>query len=434
METKEPLLEFELLSEEVKDILTTPPNWLTRWGISIILSIVILIIISCWIVSYSDTISASVIITTETPPVSISSPSGGRISEFYVSNDQIVTQNTPILLLENTSNLKDIQNLKKQLISFKESNGLFENKNLVSYFENNSYTLGELQPSYASLKNQFDSYRFYLKSNTVLIKVELLEQKKKQIQVLIENLNKLLVLKEKEKQNSKNKLESHKKLYEQKVISLLDYNQIESEFFSREFEIDNIKSSIIRNNIEISEIGNQIADASFSLNNQKNLSNEKLIEQANNLWAQILEWERKYLIKSPISGRVSLLNVWKANQMTAAGQEILKIVPNWDKLLVKGTVSSEGVGKIKLGQKAIIKVEAYPFEEYGVLEAHISSISLAPQDGKYFVELSLPNELKTSYNKVLVLKQEMKANAEIITHKRSLLERLFDKVLGKLQV
>lgn len=425
-------LDFELLSEDVKDILTTPPKWMIRWGISIVLSIVILIFLTSWFIKYSDTIAASISITTEIPPISITSPVGGRIAQIYVKNNQFVEINSPLLLLENTANLNDVLAIKKQIANLKSYNDIDKNLSYCLLSGDNSYSLGELQSLYSSLKNQIDSYRFFINTNTSQNKVALLNQKRNQIEILVENQRKLLILKEKEKLNSKNKLDSHRKLYEQKVISLLEFNQIEADFFAKEFEIDNINSSIIRNNIEMNEIGGQIVEQTFGVNNQVNDSKVKLVEQVNVLYAQILEWEKKYLIKSPSSGKISFLKIWKANQIATSGQELLKVVPENDKIIVKGTVSSEGVGKIKTGQKAIIKVEAYPFEEFGTLDATISNVSLVPQDDKFYVEFILTNNLTTSYHKVISLKQEMKASAEIITHKRNLLERLFDKVIGKM--
>lgn len=63
------------------------------------------------------------------------------------------------------------------------------------------------------------------------------------------------------------------------------------------------------------------------------------------------------------------------------------------------------------------------------------NISLAPDEqGNYYVDVILPNGLKTSYNKQLPFDKELKGNAEIVTQDLRLIERFFYQIrelLGK---
>ncbi|EKF54161.1 putative HlyD-family transporter [Galbibacter marinus] len=68
----------------------------------------------------------------------------------------------------------------------------------------------------------------------------------------------------------------------------------------------------------------------------------------------------------------------------------------------------------------------YPETEFGVLKGTVMNISQIPDDkGNYIVDVSIPHELVTSYGKRITFKQEMLAQAEIITEDLRLLERLF---------
>ena len=63
-----------------------------------------------------------------------------------------------------------------------------------------------------------------------------------------------------------------------------------------------------------------------------------------------------------------------------------------------------GIGKIKVGTKANIKLTGFPEQEYGILKATVNSIRKLPKEeltigNSYMVELLLDNALRTSYGK-----------------------------------
>jgi hypothetical protein len=49
-------------------------------------------------------------------------------------------------------------------------------------------------------------------------------------------------------------------------------------------------------------------------------------------------------------------------------------------------------------------------------------------DGKYIVEVSLPKMNETSYHKQLSMQQDMRGVADIITDKKRLITKFFDKL------
>ena len=99
----------------------------------------------------------------------------------------------------------------------------------------------------------------------------------------------------------------------------------------------------------------------------------------------------------------------------------------------------ENSGKVKSGQNVNIKLSSFPYAEYGMLSGEVKSLSLVPDQGKYYVEIELTNGLNTNYNKQLPLLQEMTGTAEIITEDLRLIERIIapirslynEKLVGK---
>lgn len=97
-------------------------------------------------------------------------------------------------------------------------------------------------------------------------------------------------------------------------------------------------------------------------------------------------------------------------------------------------VPSTNAGKVVQGQKVLIKLDNFRYQEFGIVEGKIQNISLTPDEkGNFYVDIILPHGLKTSYNKTLPFDKELRGDAEIVTQDLRLIERFFyqfRKLLG----
>ena len=74
-----------------------------------------------------------------------------------------------------------------------------------------------------------------------------------------------------------------------------------------------------------------------------------------------------------------------------------------------------------------VKLENYPYSQFGFLQGKIESISAVPnKDDLYTASVTLNKGLVTSYNKKLEMGQYLKGAAEVLTDDYSLLLRLFN--------
>ena len=75
-------------------------------------------------------------------------------------------------------------------------------------------------------------------------------------------------------------------------------------------------------------------------------------------------------------------------------------------------------------------MESFPSNEYGYLTGIVDYISNIPSGtDSFLIKVSLPNGLQTSYNKQIFFRNDLLAQAEIITEER----RLFDRLTGQLK-
>lgn len=85
---------IELRSEDVQEILGTPPNWLVRWGTTVVLIGFTLMLLAAWFIRYPDVVEAKVVITTAVPPMDVVTRTDGRIYRLLVRDNIAVEENT----------------------------------------------------------------------------------------------------------------------------------------------------------------------------------------------------------------------------------------------------------------------------------------------------------------------------------------------------
>lgn len=217
-----------------------------------------------------------------------------------------------------------------------------------------------------------------------------------------------------------------------------------------EKEFDDLKTDYLNTQSEnqqlqkaITTIRVQISEATGKLNLLKTEQAEKeqqmhldLLSSYNDLLDNIKSWEQKYVFKSPLDGQVEFLKFLSDNQFIQAGEEIFSIIPRENTVLGQMLLPANGAGKVEINSPVIIKLDNYPYMEYGSVNGKVSSISMVSKElqiaenhiESYLIQVELPEGLSTNYGKKLDFRYEIKETADIIVHDRRLIERLFDNL------
>lgn len=414
---------IELRSEEVQDILSYVPNWMIRWGNLLILVLIIMILFISWFIKYPDVINSSAMITTQIPPQKEYAKVTGKINKILIIDNQTVKKNQPLAILENTANYKDVFFLKTivDTIKLDHKNFVFPLEKLPILF------LGDVESDYAIFENNYVQYQLNKEldpfANSENANQLSLSELKGRLQSLI--LQKEL---QKSELDFKRKdLERYESLFNKGIISAQEYESKQLEFLQTERNYKNAGVSIsqIRESIN----NNHKTSKETKINRTKEEINllKSVIQSFNQLKKSIKDWEFRYVLSSNINGEVSFLEYWNENQQVSSGDLVFTIIPSQNSsFIAKITAPVQNSGKIKNGQKVNFKLENYPDNEFGMLTGHIKSISVIPnEEGQYLINVSLPEKLVTTYNKEILFKQEMRANAEIITEDLRLIERFF---------
>ena len=135
--------------------------------------------------------------------------------------------------------------------------------------------------------------------------------------------------------------------------------------------------------------------------------------------------EEKYLVTSPIKGKLTFTTIWSINQEVTTGELIATVIPHLQTAIIaKAFIPPSGFGKVEIGQTVNIKLSGFPYMEFGLLKGNIRSISLVPGSKGYVAEIELSKGMTTTYRENLKFIQQMDGTAEIITKKMRLIVRL----------
>lgn len=81
------------------------------------------------------------------------------------------------------------------------------------------------------------------------------------------------------------------------------------------------------------------------------------------------------MIRAPIRGQVQQLAVHAIGGVVQPAQELMRVVPADDELQVEAFLQNKDIGLVQTGRAAEVKIEAFPFTKYGVVEGRVVDIS-----------------------------------------------------------
>ncbi|WP_026732816.1 HlyD family efflux transporter periplasmic adaptor subunit [Fischerella sp. PCC 9605] len=153
--------------------------------------------------------------------------------------------------------------------------------------------------------------------------------------------------------------------------------------------------------------------------------------------SQILSYKlqlQQRIVRSPIDGVIFELPVTKPGAVVQAGQRIAQIAPKNMGFILKAQMPSQQSGFLKVGMPVKIKFDAYPFQEYGIVQGKVTWISpdtkvtQTPQGNveNFELEIALDQQYIQNGNKRIPLTAGQTANAEVIVRQRRVIDFVLD--------
>ncbi len=418
-------ININIHSSEVQEIMGRKPAWILRWGITILISLILAFVLCCYFIRYPQTVTAYITLTSDYPPADLAAKASGIIDSVFVSNGETVRKDQLLAMISNAADYRDVA-FAESFIS-REGDGVPElsGNELV---ELQKLNLGNIQSDWISYLSACYNYSDYLRIDQNGKKRKLLAE---QVQGAKTYYGKL------EKQRStvvdalvfeKKSLERDSILHVKKAISDQEYETSLKSYASMRNSLAGFDAEMTSAYLNRLQLEQQILELGTQGKIEEN-EYLRLISQARSRFQGSLAlWKEQYAIIAPYDGVVSLQNVWNRGQHITTG-EIIASVSATEGTAVKGRlkVPSLGFGKIEKGQTVNIKLSGFPYLEFGILRGKVEAISSVPELTEngllYTIDVSLPNGLESTYHKTFPFVQNMDGSAEIVTEDMRLIEQ-----------
>lgn len=211
-----------------------------------------------------------------------------------------------------------------------------------------------------------------------------------------------------------------------KYVAQSDYYDKEQAAITQEHELDAQRSHARELSAGISEQRAELESATSQFRRQQLDELEKATQQlvqSQNDETKARTRQALLILSAPVSGTVQQLAVHTVGGVVTTAQSVMEIVPD-DALEVEATIENKDVGFVSVGQRVAVKVEAFPYTRYGMLEGTVVDLSNdAVQDRKlglaFRARIKLVSNRMKIDNRWITLTPGMVVTAEIRTGRQS---------------
>ncbi|MCL7986604.1 HlyD family secretion protein [Sphingobacterium sp. lm-10] len=411
------ILEEDLHSEDLQDIISKTPSWLLSRGISFIFITIVMLVGATAFIRYPEIVTVDMKFTTTVSPKKIINPIDGNLLNILVDDGAVVQQGQEIAFIESTADHLQVLSLLKALHTMRENDpGSIDLEKIIPPSD---LQLGELQGSYQSFYIAYLNYLAAADKGIFSTRKRSIQEEVQIIRQQDERSKQVLELQQKELDIAAEEYERYKKLAEKKIVSPQELQQKETLLLSKRQSIPQMENNLlmIQNNLlskdrELAEINNHVFEAL-----------QKFTQAFNSFISEAATWKRKHVLSAPIAGIVVYGGFLQENLYVKAGEELFYINPNLDEYYGEVYIPQINSSKIKIGQQVLMKVRSYPYQEYGYLHGNVSFISDIPiRDSVFFSKIAIK---RTEQDSIILLKPGIMADADIITEDMSIMRRIW---------
>jgi len=415
----------EIQSPELQEVMSGIPGSFLKWGLFIFFGIILILITGSYFIKNPEIVTVPVVITTRNPPVELVAKSGGEIERLFVKEGKVVTEDETIAIIGNTSDFDDIKALDLFLSDFEDNTDWIEVVQI--HKQPPDFSLGEIQGSYSGFQKEWKQMREYLVQAYIPTKIDLLEKQ-------LENKDEYNIELARQKEYLTEDLALAKRSFirdstlyyrENYSISVNEFEQSRQSYIQKLYSYSVFSASLKNNEADFLRLKENRLDLEVQYEKELKQYILTLEESLQLLRSSILQWEDRYVIKSPIAGKITLTRIRNENQVIKAGETLATVIPeNPASIVARAIIPVSGFGKINIGQQVNIKLSGFPYMQYGVLKGRIVTVSQVPGEGGFMADIGLTEGMTSTYHEKIRFIHQMDGTADIITEDSRLIYRL----------
>lgn len=243
------------------------------------------------------------------------------VEEIFVKEGQVVEPGQPLIRFDTDKSLAQKSNVSRQL--------LIEQQRIAEQANASRARLNNLQAKRQSLISKRDSERLSLV-------------------------------------NQEDILRRLDYLTKQGGMGLVQYMQEKDKGQQMRSQIAQTEAAIRQTDAELDEVSSDLL--------KQRKESDRQLSDLERQRVEVKEQLQTELLKSPVRGQVFDLTPTSKGYAVAPNEPLLKIVP-LDKLQAKVYVTSKDIGFVKVGQLSEVRLDSYPFTEFGSIKGRVKRIS-----------------------------------------------------------
>lgn len=404
-------------SDDIQQIILEPPSWLLRWGIIIIFFVLTLFLGLSMFISYPEIVRSTLIVTSSDSPKPIVPKISAKIVKLFVEDNKAVKRDQVLTYLEATGDHDQILSLLVQLKRAVQGQHTFDFSSGIHM------NYGELQTAHERFFGHYLEYKaniiegFYHRKKMFL---------QKEIEILSDQMQQLMKLRQLQQEDrdlANDEFKIHEKLFSQEVISKMEFQREQSKLVMKAYPLQQTEGALLSNRIQLAAKEREILE----LENQIREGEVKYMQALRTMISAAEEWKSRFILSAPRDGISSFVRLLQVGDYANVNEPVLFINSGSLNFFGQMRIPQTNLGKVQPGQKVLIKLHSFPYEEYGLIEGKVISMSQVPDAESNFI-----STVQFSFNtdqKHIVLRNGMTASAEIVTLESSLLRRFFRNII-----
>ena len=208
--------------------------------------------------------------------------------------------------------------------------------------------------------------------------------------------------------------------------------RLQSELQQAQSESDRLQAGLLQKQAEGRSTQLEAQQKVQQLEVEMNQLKAKVAETQNLLTSAKAKLKQRFLY-APVDGTISSLNIPNIGEVIQPGQTLAEIAPQDVPLVLSASLPNQEAGFVKTGMPVQVKLDAYPYQNYGIVSGKVTSISPDTKPDErlgavYRVEVSLAQSYLTANHQNIKLKAGETATAEIIIRRRRIADLLLDPI------
>jgi hemolysin D len=365
--------------------------------------------------------------------IRLDAPVAGTVATISVKEGQPIQKGQPMMALQSDIVNADLQQAQVKL------EGLLNRKTQLIAVKSqleNSFSTAQQQVKAQALSQQATIDKVKKQQNSLQDSVSLIQNLLEKDQEKISRLNDLskqgAVPRSQAEDAERVMIQNNQQLQKTQT----DIQQAQAEVQKQQSEYQRImrdgELSLSDKTKQVKELQSQIIDAQSEAGQTQNL-------------IKSLQYQRQQrVLYSPANGTLFQLLIQQPGAVVQPGQTIAQIAPKTARLVYRAQIDNRETGFLRVGLPAKLKFDAYPFQDYGLIQGKVNWISptsdpspsadassvvsapTVPRSNRFTVEIELAQTTIQAKGKAIALKAGQTATAEIIIRRRRVLDLFLD--------